>query len=450
MIDEASEFRRQIWQRLKQCCTWALRAESGGEARNAVQPLIAAFNRRLWAFRVESTGHHHFDCLEKLVLRTPIWLLLSIVLLGVGGTALWIDLESNLNTASPTDQTIIRTLFASLDSIAIVAAFVLSCKEVTRRKHLAQAQARQVIQQTPDTSNSDALYRAVQRLHRDRASLSNLEIPRANLAGIDLQGSNLREANLQGAILQGANLEGAILRAANLQGANLKDTHLKNAILWDANLQGADLSAADLQGADLYEAELQGANLSAANLQGAGLSLTKLQGANLTQADLQRASLSGADLQGANLTRCNLRGAHLSLTHFSGANLTQANLSDADEWRDRQLSQARLCQTQLPAGSQLNRDRDCDNLAPAASDLSAQPSSDTAEVLSTGYCPILYEYARLHRGFLAFPRQGPGYYLACYLDLNGGQTGLPEMFQRPEEAVSAAIRAIDAYLSQHH
>lgn len=421
MTHEAPEFRRQVWQRLKQCYAWALNPESGGEARNIAQRFMAALNRRIQTSQVRQAGRCRLDQLAQMLQNTPTWLMLSGVVLGVIGTTF------GINADSASSLPLIQVFFSSLESLAVVAAIALYCKEVIRRQARESNPAQQHPQPSPETVNSNDIATLTHRFP-DLALRSDLETSQANLTEINLRGANLRKVNLRGVMLVRADLQGAILREANLQGANLANANLNQAILWEADLRGANLSQANLQGADLYEAKLQGADLSGADLQGAGMSLAKLCGANLSQANLQAAALNGTNLQ--------------------GANLDQADLREVDEWRDRQLAQARLCQTRLPAGSQLDPNRDCDSFTPSAFLKQSVPPLTASDVWHTGSCPILYDYAKLHRGFLAFPRQAMDYYLACYLDPNAVPTGLPEHFPSPEAAVAAAIQLIDAQFEQ--
>lgn len=52
----------------------------------------------------------------------------------------------------------------------------------------------------------------------------------------------------------------------------------------------------------------------------------------------------------------------LSNADLSSADLSGANLSDAQSWTKRQLAQAKLCITKLPAGANLDPDQDCKEL----------------------------------------------------------------------------------------
>lgn len=152
----------------------------------------------------------------------------------------------------------------------------------------------------------------------------------ANLSRADLSKANLSGSNLNRATLRGAGLQEAVLFEANLKEANLKEANLK-----EAHLGSTDLSGAGLIGANLSQAYLVGSNLFRANL----------SDANLSEADLFDANLSGVNLSDANL---------------SGADLLGVDLSEAMNTTKEQVSQARLCGTQLPEHIDLDIDRDCE------------------------------------------------------------------------------------------
>ena len=165
-----------------------------------------------------------------------------------------------------------------------------------------------------------------------RAYLQNIQLPRASLWGANLAGGYLREANLEEAFLWDANLENAFLSGANLKRAELERANLKGAFLFYANLEEAFL----------YDANLAGASLSRANL---------------ARANLGKANLAGASLGGANL-----EGAFLKEANLAGVNFVYANLSEVSNLTTEQLSQAKLCNTQLPSDINLPPDRDCEEL----------------------------------------------------------------------------------------
>ena len=117
-----------------------------------------------------------------------------------------------------------------------------------------------------------------------------------------------------------------------------------------------------LSEADLFNANLSGANLSGANLGGANLFEANLSSANLSYANLSSANLSGANLSYADLSGANLSSANLFEANLSGAWLGSAKLSDVKNWTEDQLSEAKLCNTQLPEGCKLDPNRDCQEL----------------------------------------------------------------------------------------
>jgi uncharacterized protein YjbI with pentapeptide repeats len=101
-----------------------------------------------------------------------------------------------------------------------------------------------------------------------------------------------------------------------MRGADLREVNLRG-----GDLRGAQLSEANLSNADLMEANLRGADLSRAILREADLSLAFLIAAILSRADLR-----GADLRGAQLSNADLRGA---------------DLTQARDWTEEQLREAR-------------------------------------------------------------------------------------------------------------
>ena len=121
----------------------------------------------------------------------------------------------------------------------------------------------------------------------------------------------------------------------------------------------------------LARVNLSGANLSSANLSGANLSGASLSNANLSNVylikdyliDATRTAIRiNANLINANLSFVNLSGANLDGAILRGANLNYADLSRAKNWTEEQLSQAKLCKTQLPPGTTLDPNRDCKEL----------------------------------------------------------------------------------------
>jgi uncharacterized protein YjbI with pentapeptide repeats len=86
---------------------------------------------------------------------------------------------------------------------------------------------------------------------------------------------------------------------------------------------------------------------------------TTLQELVNLKVSLARIQLSSTNLNSANLSRADLSYADLSYADLFSANLRGADLSNAKDWTDSQLSQAKLCKTRLPQDSHLNPDRDC-------------------------------------------------------------------------------------------
>ena len=140
---------------------------------------------------------------------------------------------------------------------------------------------------------SEAAKLIVQRLHRNGASLT----------GLDLRDSNLYEVNLQNAHMLEVDLTGAMLIKANLRSANLTNSALDYARLSEADLRHAYLQSTSLLGATLEKANLSVSDLFRANL----------ADADMTEANLQEANLVGANLQGAILENANLQGAFYSV-----------------------------------------------------------------------------------------------------------------------------------------
>jgi Pentapeptide repeats (8 copies) len=110
-------------------------------------------------------------------------------------------------------------------------------------------------------------------------------------------------------------------------------------------LHFADFTGADLSGASLPTAILDGVVLNHANLRNA-----VLINANLMDAKFHYADLKDATLSGARLTR----------TEFLGAKLAGAMIIETDI--EATLSEAKLCNTELPKKWGLKRDRDCNQI----------------------------------------------------------------------------------------
>lgn len=116
-----------------------------------------------------------------------------------------------------------------------------------------------------------------------------------------------------------------------LKGADLRQASLKEAILSDVDLNETNLSEADLFEADLFRADLFRVKLDRADLRNANLT-----GAVLIGSDLSKANLTGAILMSADMRETNLRGANLK-----GTNLRLANLQGAENYKNKQLLQAK-------------------------------------------------------------------------------------------------------------
>ncbi len=134
----------------------------------------------------------------------------------------------------------------------------------------------------------------------------------------------------------------------------------------DLNLSYADLSEANFSYIDLSSVKLGGANLNNANFKDVTLIDADLRCADLSDAIL-KANLLRADLSGANLSGADLSNAYLKDAYLNGADLKDANLSSTDlngtrGLTEAQLSAAKLCKTQLPAGCNLDPNRDCEEL----------------------------------------------------------------------------------------
>lgn len=264
--------------------------------------------------------------------------------------ALWV--EPNLNWRSP--RAIARTLFESLDTVAIAVAVLLYAKHQPERraqKHWDAWQAIDIAAATPLTRHYSR-NQALQRLTADGISLAGLHLAEADLSSLSLDEADLSGANLSGATLRDVSFHRANLSSANLSGANLSDANLTAASFSGANFNGANLSHADLG-----DAKLNHADVSFANLHSARLSEANLNHANLGEATLNEARLIGADLSFANLS-----GANLTNTNLSFANLCRTNLQWAKGITKEQLEKAKLCQTRLPDGMALDCDRDCKEL----------------------------------------------------------------------------------------
>lgn len=239
--------------------------------------------------------------LERLVQKTPTWLVVLVSVLCLATIALWV--QEDVIIRSPFDlfkREALKIFFENAESFAIVAAVILYFKSAPDRKAQKHYEAWRIIDNAAANglSTSYVRFQALQDLHQDRVSLRCLEAPRANLSRIQLPQADLMEANLEGADLREANLHRANLTSALLMGANLHHANLKG-----ANLRGADLRRANLSNADLTGVDLRDANLQGAILRGAELWKAQFMGANLAEAELKWAELQGSELNGAQLHR---------------------------------------------------------------------------------------------------------------------------------------------------
>lgn len=184
------------------------------------------------------------------------------------------------------------------------------------------------------------------------ANLSGINLSGVYLGGVDLSFANLSFANLNYDVTYLGTPEVADLSNANLNNTNLSNAYLQFANLTNAYLRESNLTNAYLEDADLIDADLSDADLSSTNLSFANLSDADLSSANLSFANLSDADLSFADLGFANLKGANLKGAYLVF----------ADIRNVQNWTERQLNHAKLCNAELPEGTTLNSDRDCAEL----------------------------------------------------------------------------------------
>lgn len=157
---------------------------------------------------------------------------------------------------------------------------------------------------------------------------------RSNLRGGNFCNEFLRDINLRE-----ANLEDSKFQNTDLSGADLRDASLKN-----ANLDSVVLLFADLRFTFFYKTNLNQAKLVSSNLKDSYFSYSKLRNANLRNVDLQRARLYDIDFLNAD---------------FLGANLTDAKFKNPINLYEDQISQAKLCRTELPHKYNIDRNRDC-------------------------------------------------------------------------------------------
>ena len=228
-------------------------------------------------------------------------------------------------------------LFNILEKAGILIAVFVFLIEYGERREKAIYEAWSVVKAGQE-EQTGVVTMALERLHREKFSLS----------GIDVRGTSLHRVNLKEAELWRANLKGANLVEANLKGANLAETNLQKVYLVEANLQRSSLWRAKLQEVYLVEANLQKANLVEANLGRASLIDANLEGADLRKANLQRATLWSANLQKADLLETNLKESDLWNANLKGANLVGANLTEA-----------KFCKTTMPDGTVKTHKPDC-------------------------------------------------------------------------------------------
>ncbi len=262
----------------------------------------------------------------------------------------------------------ILSILSFLANVALIVSLVSWLTGFEKRKE-EQLFSTWTIINDGKGDKSGIVKKAVERLHKDKFSLSGLELNETNLSGANLSGARLSKANLSGANLSGTDLSEANLSGADLSKANLREAKLNETDLSQANLHGtklilASLSKANLFGADLTKADLYRANLSEAyligtDLPGTNLSETNLTGIDLSGADLRKANLSGANLSGVNLSEANLSGVNL----FNIKSLSNAQIKLACNWKEAIYVNSRISKdknifiTRIPIDKQANQDR---------------------------------------------------------------------------------------------
>ena len=204
-------------------------------------------------------------------------------------------------------------LFRILEKIGFLIAILVFIVEFSDRTEQRIFEAWQVVKDGKG-SKSGVVRLAMERLHKEKFTLS----------GINANKTVLKKIQLNAVDLSDADLSGADLYRANLSNTYLFKTNLKSAILHYANLKSANLKSANLKSADLTEA-----NLSHAKLNG-----TKLNGTKLSFANLSGADLSGADLNGVNLYSTDLSGAMFwdKKTGREAENITPYRIKAAKNW----------------------------------------------------------------------------------------------------------------------
>jgi uncharacterized protein YjbI with pentapeptide repeats len=167
--------------------------------------------------------------------------------------------------------------------------------------------------------------------------------PEPNYSIGDYRRAKSGDKKLQGTNLQGADLSGVDLTGVDLSKANLSGAVLNNTVLTGAILTSADLSWSTLENANLTGAELTWANMDRCTFsKGTILTNVKIQRATLTNVDLSNLDLSKLDWGGVNfnnsiLSKTKLNDCYLGYTSFYNtdlrgtifdrSNLYQANLT---------------------------------------------------------------------------------------------------------------------------
>lgn len=360
-----SQSPRAFWQKIR---AWLTDGHRGGEGKQAIENFIHKNNIEFIKNLSKSAKS-----------RTVRGFFIVLLFCGIG-----VILKHGKGDSIPV------IIFDNLESIALGSAGLIFLLESQDRRKRDHYEAWRVINSAQGQTGSGGRIQALQDLNSDGVDLEGVSAPKADLSGIQLPNSNLCRANFSRAQLDGANFQEANLQfsqflKANLLGinfsaANLSDSDLRytdltcesnleraileradlsNAALWGAKLSEANLSEAIMKEADFLQANLEKANLEFACLEKASLLRANLEGANLRKTNLQESNLMRTIFDNANLEDANLENSVLRGASFKNANLEGANLHGVSEWSDEQLSQAKLCKTNLPEGSTLDPDRDC-------------------------------------------------------------------------------------------
>jgi uncharacterized protein YjbI with pentapeptide repeats len=265
--------------------------------------------------------------------KTPIAIVLGVVILIVAGIWFWGVLEGYIDPRDPTDRKDVVQAFA-----LIVAGVVALLGGIVSIANLRQQRALEEKRSQEDAKRSyfeqmGNLLTEKCLIDTDREDIKQLAQAQTHtvLARLDGERKGVVIRFLQGAGL--INEDNAIVSLfdSDLRGANLRDADLKSTNLSGADLSGANLSEANLSGANLSEANLSGANLSGVGviMSGGGdpRQVTQRGGANLREAHLREAHLDEADLSFAHLRQADLRGAELTDADLKGADLKGANVT---------------------------------------------------------------------------------------------------------------------------